>query len=114
MAVSLVKKLPARNKVFFNKDFRKVIEDHLKILKTSQNVTPLDVSNVDASVYHGDLYGLLTKYNVSIDIHWIVMRINGFTSPTQYTQDIVSLDLPNIAYLESLLNRFRANQNISK
>lgn len=111
--VTLIKKLPTRKKIFFNSKFRQVIEDHLNILKSDKNITPLEIKDVDASVYHGDLYGLLGKYNVAFDIHWIVMRINGFNNPTDYTQDITVLNLPNVAYLESLINRFRANQNIS-
>lgn len=100
--------------VYFDSKFKQLIEDHIELICSDEHSSEITVSNVDAAVYHGDFNGLLLANGVEHNLHWIIMRMNGLTSPMQYTSDNTTIRLPDISYINILVNRFRANQTINK
>lgn len=89
-------------------DFRQMIEDHLVYLRGHAQTEVIDISNVNAHAHHGDLYGLLTEYDVQQQFHWIIMRVNGYHSPMEYDESHVTLLVPSLTVIESLLRVHRA------
>lgn len=90
--------------VFYTPDFRQLIEDHLEYLKTNNRSTRIQINDKDLHKYEYDLIGLLLEYKLPRHLHWIVMRLNGFTSPDQFTELTTSLLIPEPSEIDRLKN----------
>lgn len=80
--------------VYYTAAFRRVLEDHLTYLRDHDRTTVLDVEPSDAVKYQHDLQGLLLKYRIPTHHHWLVMRLNGMTSPTEMDDTHLRLMIP--------------------
>ena len=89
--------------IYYDDDFRRVLEDHMTVLRTAQSTRVLNILQADAYKYEYDLYSLLLQYAVPAYMHWIVMRVNNMTAPTDATRTITSLLYPNA----TLINQIR-------
>lgn len=88
--------------VFYTADFRRLIEDHLDYLKQNNRSTPISIAEKDLHKYEYDLFGLLVEYELPRHLHWIVMRLNGMTSPDQFTELNTSLLIPDPSEIDRL------------
>ena len=66
--------------IYYTNEFRDTIEDHLSFLKNHDSTAVMDINNIDAVRYQFDLSGLLLSYSVPVNLHWIIARMNGYTS----------------------------------
>jgi hypothetical protein len=73
--------------VYYEQGFRILLEDHLTYLKGLQTTRKIDIDIQNAYKYEGDLDGLLTQLNIRPELHFIIMRLNNFTSPQEYSPD---------------------------
>jgi len=89
--------------IFYDDDFRRVLEDHMTVLRTDRSTKILNIAEIDAYKYEYDLYSLLLKYSVPAYMHWIVMRVNKMTAPTEMTRTITALLYPST----TLINQIR-------
>lgn len=92
--------------VYYTPEWHRFIESHLHWLRQLASNTQLDIEPADAYKYEADLQGLLLAYKVPMEYHFIVMRMNKLTSPTQYTVETSRLVLPNFQQIESLRTIF--------
>lgn len=100
-------------KVFYDQNFRRVLEDHMHYLRSHSSTETIEIDGYIANKHHGDLVGVLMHYELPPHMHWIVMRMNGLTSPLQYADSNLSLMVPAQPVISTLLKRYRANQKIS-
>lgn len=113
MSVTLTKSVNSGQTIFYNRSFRQVVEDHLSLMRDVNNHTVVNIDPSDAEAFVGDLYGLLAQEGVSLDLHWCIMRLNDYTSPTEFTSDVMELKTPNPSFINRLVKQFRTNQSIS-
>lgn len=66
--------------IYYTDAFRDTIEDHLMYLKNHPTTTMMMIENSDVLRYRFDLGGLLHTYSVPVHMHWIIARMNGYTS----------------------------------
>lgn len=87
-------------------EFRNIIEDHLQVLKHKGTKIPIPVSAYQESKYRGDFYGLLQNLQIPVELHWIVLRINGLHSPMDYQGTMIEIIGPDHNYIKLLLQRY--------
>jgi hypothetical protein len=93
---------------FTSEGFRQIVEDHLVYFR-SKDSTVIQLEPHDEYMYIGDLFGLLTKLNFEVALHWIIMRVNNLTSPIDYKGDLQYLIIPQKNKLNILLARYLNN-----
>lgn len=98
--------------VYFDRSFRIVLEDHLGILKASIETIMISVKPLEALKYEGDFSGLLTSYNVPVNLHWITMRMNDLTSPSDSPDDLEFIIVPNQTFVERLRSGYMTENKI--
>lgn len=64
--------------------FQKIIEEHLVLLINSAKNKPAQIDKQKAYMFRGDFYGLLTSMNVPTAYHYVNLRLNGYTCPSEY------------------------------
>lgn len=74
---------------YYNKKFRLVIESNLNYIKKDLGTNKLLYTDEEKYVYNGNLYGFLKFKNVNsdIDMYWIIMRLSGFNSPSEFGKE---------------------------
>lgn len=83
--------------VFYDNKFRAVLEDFMSFFKSHPTTYRISIEPIQAYKYEFDLFGLLTDCGISINLHWLVMRMNNMTSPTDATKNLLTLIIPNIS-----------------
>lgn len=100
--------------IMYSAEFQRMIEDHMRYLKEDALTESIQIDNQVANKSHGDLYSVLYEYNVPRHLHWIVMRMNNYSSPMEYDSEHVVLLVPSPTTIENLLKTFRVNYKISQ
>mgnify|MGYP001325834188 CR=1 FL=1 len=87
---------------YYSADMRVMLELHIPYLLANQRSTLIPIDPNDAHRYEYDLAGLLLKYSVPAQLHWIVMRLNNMTSPIEFTSAVTGLYIPDPNVIERL------------
>lgn len=92
--------------VFYDNDFRVIIETHLEWLRRHPAT---QLISVEADIMHKnqyDLYGLLSDLKVVKSNHWITMRMNDYTNPNQYDEGHDTLLIPDQGVVTTLTTSY--------
>jgi len=92
-------------KVYYTDKFRRMIEDHLHILKNkSKNNIRLITQNEWAQLYRyqGDFYGLFRSLGFDDKYHWTMLRLNGYRSRLDLGEELEYLLIPDFDYVDQL------------
>lgn len=88
--------------VHYDPRFCRTLETYMDYLRKHPDTTNISIGVHDAYKYEGDLNGLLRKYGVPTHLHWVVMRMNGFTSHLQTTPELTHLMLPEEGVVDQI------------
>lgn len=100
--------------VYYSAEFRNVLEDHMTYLRSHPENSVVTIAPNIGYKYIGDLAGVLHHYNVPYNLHWIVMRMNHMTSPTDYRDTMLNLDIPSFTAVERLRTTHMSQSKIKK
>ena len=98
--------------IIYSEGFRRMIEDHLLYLRNHESTQLIEIRTEVAYKGHGDFVTVLQEYDVPRHLHWIVMRLNGYTSPMDYDSSHTSMLMPSSTTVNSLLKVYRVNHKI--
>lgn len=70
--------------LFYNQDFRDVLEQHVDWLKNHASTQRVTVNPEDSYKFERDFYGLLAKMNIKPEYYWVTARVNGYTSSLDF------------------------------
>ena len=92
--------------VYFTDKFRKMVEDHLVYIRTTERLTSTRVITSDDHQkllrYRGDWFGFLQAINIPPKYHWAILRVNGIRDPLSLDTDLVALLLPDYSFIDKL------------
>jgi len=99
--------------VYYDQRFRVILEDHMTFFREHPQTALRQIKFHDAFKFEGDLSGLLYELNIPIELHWLVMRINKFTSPVQNDETLKSILVPERSVVERLRSVFMNKNKIN-
>lgn len=99
---------------YYEPDFRRVLEEHLPLIKKRQANTVLAVEPYLAVRFKGDFFGLLAHLQVPDYLQWITMRVNGFISPMDVNDDIRTVTTVDATFIRRLYNTHRTQSKIKR
>jgi len=100
--------------IYYDDEFRSVLEDHMTNLRTSSTTTTLTVDEHAALVvYKYDFYGLLAFYNVPYQLHWITLRMNNMKNRADPIPSSLVLLIPNQRYVDQIRSSHMTTRVIS-
>lgn len=97
---------------YFEPMFRKVLEEHLKIIKEQSNLTTVTITPIQALRYKGDFYGLLNELGVPDYLKWITLRVNDMISPSDANSDISMVVMIDPQYIRRIYNTHRTQMKV--
>lgn len=114
MAFTISKQQMPFNEMYLHSPgFRRLLEDHLPILRNSDATARIDIPPNLEYKYIGDFYGLLLAMGIGNDFLWITMRVNGYLSTIAYSGEVKTLMVPSTEYIYELLARYRSVTTVS-
>lgn len=99
--------------VYYTPEFRDVLEDHMDYLRKHPATSTFLIKPELAYQWRGDLFGLLLKLNKPTYLHWVIMRMNNYTSPLQFKQDTLILMEPSAAVVDKIRQTAMSTPRIS-
>ncbi len=100
--------------IMYDPMMRQVIEDHLQVIINDVGTTVETIPPEIAHSCRGDFYAVLSKMGTPPHMRWVILRTNGYTSPTQYTDDRFTVLVPSSALIDTIVNTHRVNQTIAQ
>lgn len=99
--------------VYYTEGFRSVLEDHMTLLRNHPTTSLVTVSPADAYHYNHNLYGVLQKMKVPMYLHWVIMRMNNWTSPRVFHLDVTSLLFPDMTLISQIQQSYSSKNRIT-
>lgn len=99
--------------IYYSDTFRRVLEDHLTYLQTHPSTRQIAIDPEQAYRFEGDLWGLMSHYNVPMHLHYLVMRMNGLSSPQDSSVGITFLLVPNPNVVNQIRTSHMSSRRIS-
>lgn len=100
------------NAGFYDDNFRRVLEDHLTVLRNSADTKELLVPDGISYRYVGDFYGLLRVLGVSYDLLWLTMRMAGLTGPSDNFRHLHTVKVPNGQAVYQIYQAWNTSQKV--
>ncbi len=100
--------------IVYSEGFKQVLEDHISVIRQDPTTEVVEIDPQVAYANEGDLTAVLDHYNMPMEQHWLIMRVNGLTSPQEYSADITTLLFPSRTTFDSILSGYRTDQKISQ
>jgi len=112
--MKIAEKLPSTsNSLFYDQDFRAVLESHLNWLRSHETTRSMVVAANDAYRFGGDFYRYLYSLgSINRAYFWVIMRLNDMVSPNQFDTSIESILIPSIETLEKIRKTHVTYHNI--
>jgi len=99
--------------IFYDRLFRITLESYLTWLINDSSTQQINIDPQLAYKFEGDFFGLLLQYNIKPYLHWVIMRMNGLTSPLDSEADINTLLIPNDAVIEQIRQSYVSTNRIT-
>lgn len=98
--------------VYYEQQFRNVFEDHLSFILNNRasNIYSATVDPNTAARFAGDFRGLMLSLGIFPFLHWYNMRINGYTSTSDYDGSQLTLDLLNDKVIVQLAKSYKTSR----
>lgn len=100
------------NDIYYSEGFRAVIEDHMSYLRTHPETRVVELPNNEAYKYEYDFYMLLSRLSIPYHLHWVVLRLNGFTAPNQLRAGLQSILVPSEAEMERMRSNYSSTNKV--
>lgn len=105
------------NSYYYDKGFRDELEALFPyILNSGVNYATITIENATLIQSSGDFYRICAKKSgLGRAYWWIMLRLNGMTSPTEFVGDRITeqVIVPDPTYFDSLLQTYLTNNNVS-
>lgn len=93
--------------VYYHPLFRIEIEKHVEWLRSHSTTTVITLNERDVYRYQSDFYSLLYTLNIPVELHWIILRMNHFTNPSEIPDTITTLYIPNANLISQMVETFK-------
>lgn len=96
---------------YYSPTFIKLIEDHLTYLRTTNNVTVINLTNVQCVKFQGDFYGLLVDLKIEKTYHYAILRVNNYLSASDFDGSVAQIVVPDTTVIDRLKNTLQTGPN---
>jgi hypothetical protein len=99
--------------IYYDDKFRATLESFMTFFRTDSSTSVKLIPPMDAYKFEFDLSGLLSNYNIPVYMHWIIMRVNKMTNPSDLTKETNSLLIPSETTVEYIRQSFMSTQRLN-
>lgn len=97
---------------YYTDEIKALLESHVEFLKNHNETRIVQVSPHLTYKYEGDFYGLLMTLKIPPQYHWIIMRMNDYTSPTEMPENKIAFIQPGFNVIDQIINMHRTAKSV--
>lgn len=98
--------------LFYDERFRVMIEHHLPTLKSMQGSKTIELTAKDKEDWDGNFDGFLFHKAIPVYMHWIITRVNGLDSSTDFRGQLDRVIIPSTEKVNRIRDYFNTIHNI--
>ena len=91
--------------IYYDPKFRKVLEDHMEILRTHPETSSITISHADMNKYKWNITGYLATL-CEPHMVWLIQRLNGYKTDEDYDGTNDTLLIPSTNAVEDIRMRY--------
>jgi len=109
--MSIINQLvPEGPPIYYTVEFKRVLEDHLDFIKQHSTTTSIAVNPALAFKHEYNLSGYLLAIDIPLKLHWLVMRLNGFFSDTDFI-NVAVLHIPSDRTVQQIKQLYESSHS---
>lgn len=93
---------------YYEQGWRDFLESHLFYIRQREDTIPVQIEEYDRYKYEGDFFGLLQTKSVPEEFHWVILRVNDMSSPSELTMDTSMFYFPDLQHIRELMTLYRS------
>lgn len=97
---------------YYSREIKNMLESHVEFLKAHPETRIVPVAPNITYKYEGDFYGLLTTLKIPMQYHWIILRMNDFSSPTEMSENKIAFIQPSFNVVDQIINMYRTAKSV--
>lgn len=97
---------------YYTNEIKALLESHVEFLKNHRETRIVQVAPHLIYKYEGDFYGLLLTLKIPPEYHWIIMRMNDYTSPTELSENKMAFLQPGFNVIDQIINMHRTSRSV--
>jgi len=105
--------VPSGPDIYYTKKFRDILEDHMTLLRNHPGTSFVTIAPGESYQWRHDLFGLLQSKGIPMHLHWLIMRLNQYFTPTAFLPDTVALLQPDPDFIEKIRASYFSTGRIS-
>lgn len=94
--------------IWYDPNFKAVLEDHMTYLREHPNTTVQVLEPNSVIKYRFDLYSLFRAYGIEQQYHWVIMRMNRFNTLTDDISQLDSFIVPDFNVVVQILSHYNS------
>lgn len=91
----------------YDEGFCTFIESYLTVLRTRPDTRQVTLTAEQVYLFRHDLTSFLLEQGIPLENHFIVMRVNNFTTAADLTEDLLVMKVPDSGYISQLKTLYR-------
>lgn len=99
--------IPSADLFTLTEDYRIYIESLTGWLRENSTSNIISIQPEVGYLHRADLTTLLLENNVAIEDHYLILRVNGLTSPDEFDETVTSLIIPDQALISRMKSAYR-------
>lgn len=108
----LVDQLVIPSQIQADRNYYELQETHLHYLRTDPETYEMELDPLTADVWVGDFYGLLNQLRIDKKFAYLIMRINGYTSASDFNGDRKTLLIPSPTAVSRIVTQYSSFESI--
>lgn len=109
--MSLINKLRMPAEHVKDEAYYVLLETHITFLKNHSETKLIEVTGREGDMYCGDFYGLLDSLSIDKKYHYLIMRMNGLVSSTDYTGEQLAFLVPNPKVISAIVSTYGSRED---
>lgn len=106
--MALVDKLILPDSVVLDPNFYVLMDSHVDFFRKHPNTQAIAIPGQQAEKYRGDFTGLLDSQSIDKKYHYLIMRVNGWSSSQEYDGATLSFLLPDTTLMARVIMTYKS------
>lgn len=109
--MSLLDRLVTPDDIVLERKYYTHLLSYIPYLLNHPKTKVVEVTGQQAEKFKGDLYGLLDILSVSKKIQYLVCRMNGYATPSDYQAERLTFCLPSDDVIQEIVGIYTSFEN---
>lgn len=95
-----------------DRNYYELQESHLQYLKKDPGTYEIEIDALTGDIWVGDFYGLLNHLRIDKKFTYLIMRLNGYSSASDFNGDKTSILIPSPTAIGRIITQYSSFESV--